>query len=472
MVLLILFAGIPLAPDEAQYWTWSKALDFGYYSKPPAIAWQIFLTTKIFGNTELGVRFGAVVLSFFLGLAVYKLAKNCRLSERASFWSAIAFAFSPLGVYLSFAATTDCGAILGLVLAISTIAKGISEKKIPNYILFGFWLYFGALYKWTAFIVYPFLFLSLFFYPILRSRTLIYGILISLLAFLPPLYWNWTHEFATFKHVFSTVYKPKSSSHGNFFSFLGAQIALFSPIFFVLYLLGIFKKGKKPALIFCTLFTSGALIYLILSIFKKMQPNWAAFFYPPGMILIGWYAIEKLKKGIYWLYAGTVLAIIISFGAFAVPYLNAPYKINPFRQNLGWNRLETGLQAAGYNPKTDFLFSDTYQMTSLLSFYGPNKKRAYFFNLQGNRKNQFSYWPPMSKEQGKTGYFVIGENVKGDALPWYETHYKEKLSSYCPNTQFIGAIPLFQTQGMAVKHALIFKCTSYNGQMPPDRDKY
>jgi len=27
--------------DEAQYWFWSQNLDFGYYSKPPMIAWFI-----------------------------------------------------------------------------------------------------------------------------------------------------------------------------------------------------------------------------------------------------------------------------------------------------------------------------------------------------------------------------------------------------------------------------------------------
>ncbi|MET0689113.1 MAG: hypothetical protein ABWY38_07955, partial [Methyloceanibacter sp.] len=29
-----------LVLDEAQYWTWSRALDFGYFSKPPMIAWS------------------------------------------------------------------------------------------------------------------------------------------------------------------------------------------------------------------------------------------------------------------------------------------------------------------------------------------------------------------------------------------------------------------------------------------------
>src|ERR1700730_5071179 len=109
MVGLILYAGIGLGPDEAQYWTWSQALDWGYYSKPPAIAWEIWLGTRLFGNTELGVRIGAVFLSFATSIAVYLLAKACSLKSETAFWAGIAMAFSPLGIMGSFLAITDGG---------------------------------------------------------------------------------------------------------------------------------------------------------------------------------------------------------------------------------------------------------------------------------------------------------------------------------------------------------------------------
>ena len=36
------FTTFNLFGDEAQYWLWSKELDFGYYSKPPLLAWFLF----------------------------------------------------------------------------------------------------------------------------------------------------------------------------------------------------------------------------------------------------------------------------------------------------------------------------------------------------------------------------------------------------------------------------------------------
>ena len=42
--------------DEAQYWSWSLDPDFGYYSKPPLIAWMIGATTAVCGHGEACIR--------------------------------------------------------------------------------------------------------------------------------------------------------------------------------------------------------------------------------------------------------------------------------------------------------------------------------------------------------------------------------------------------------------------------------
>ena len=40
-VIGLFLSPLNLHGDEAQYWAWSKDLDFGYFSKPPMIAWAI-----------------------------------------------------------------------------------------------------------------------------------------------------------------------------------------------------------------------------------------------------------------------------------------------------------------------------------------------------------------------------------------------------------------------------------------------
>jgi hypothetical protein len=45
-----------LVLDEAQYWTWSRELAFGYFSKPPMIAWVIRAASAVCGNGEACLR--------------------------------------------------------------------------------------------------------------------------------------------------------------------------------------------------------------------------------------------------------------------------------------------------------------------------------------------------------------------------------------------------------------------------------
>ena len=59
-----------LSPDEAQYWDWSRTLQWSYYSKGPLIAYINALGTALFGPTELGVRMGAVTGSLIMQLSV------------------------------------------------------------------------------------------------------------------------------------------------------------------------------------------------------------------------------------------------------------------------------------------------------------------------------------------------------------------------------------------------------------------
>src|SRR5664279_3412169 len=55
-VRLTLSAWMPLAPDEAYYWIWSRALAPGYLDHPPMVALWIRAGTAVAGDGPLGVR--------------------------------------------------------------------------------------------------------------------------------------------------------------------------------------------------------------------------------------------------------------------------------------------------------------------------------------------------------------------------------------------------------------------------------
>jgi 4-amino-4-deoxy-L-arabinose transferase-like glycosyltransferase len=60
-VRLVLAGLVPLLPDETYYWEWSRRPAASYFDHPPAISAVIAFGTALFGDTRIGVRFGAIV---------------------------------------------------------------------------------------------------------------------------------------------------------------------------------------------------------------------------------------------------------------------------------------------------------------------------------------------------------------------------------------------------------------------------
>jgi 4-amino-4-deoxy-L-arabinose transferase-like glycosyltransferase len=482
MIGVILYAGIGLGPDEAQYWTWSQALDWGYYSKPPGIAWQIWLGTQLFGQTELGVRFASLIISAAQSFAVYYLALVSGLRLQTAFWCGLMMAFCPIGMFGSLFAITDGGFLLFWTLASICVAAALNQNRAPNPIQVGIFILGGALFKWPIYIFWAFYFACRFFY--FRSQKLsafIGGVTVSLFGLLPSVWWNWSHDWATFRHVASTIQGGHGANGGNPFDFVGSQILLLSPILFVLLIkafaegLSAFRKISPPLILCGGVSLLCLLAMLSASLFQKIQGNWVLFAYPTGIVFLGWYCWECNRKAFLLAKLGLGLSIMLVSVLFLWPSFSGYYRINPFKHNLGWNELNQILTEKGFEGEENFLVSDKYQLSSILSFYGTLKKQAYFINLEGHRKNQFSYWPSLQEnEQGKSGYFVWVENA-----PHLQKNREEKqnfyqieLSKYFENVEFLGLFPLLKEEGQMVKGTLLFKCERCLNVKPDDLPIY
>ncbi|MBJ7448854.1 MAG: glycosyltransferase family 39 protein [Parachlamydiales bacterium] len=481
--LVIQYSSIKLSPDESQYWVWSKSLSYGYYSKPPGIAWQIALTTFLFGDTEWGVRCGALLLSIGSCFALYRLALLSNLSAKTAFWAAIIFSFSPLGFFGSLAATTDGGLTLFWILSLCELAPALKKGK-PEFWKVGLWIGLGALFKWSSYILWIFVLGLLYFHKKWRDKEIWTGLAISIIGLIPSYAWNATHDFATFRHVFNQMQggQPGAKASGNFFEFLGSQIGLLSPLYFGLLVFGLiallFNKKMRGAVqtwgwLSCILMV----FYLGFSLFFKVQSNWMIFAYPTIAIVIAWYA-QDIQK---WLWSATGLSVFIVLILLLIPIIQnhsvdathpLPYKLNPFQQCLGWNKIDPALRNAGYDPKKHFLFGDKYQMTSLLSFYSPGQKRAYFLNLLGTRNNQFTFWPSLAQEKlGKDGYYVVDWNKTTPSVE-HKDRIINKLKPYFYSVDYVSNYSLFESYTIPSKGVMIFKCTHYNGKVPPVTNRY
>jgi len=481
IVFIIQTAGIYLSPDEAQYWTWSQNLDWGYYSKPPGIAWQIWLGTQLFGQTELGVRFFAVVIGFFQPLAVFTLARSAGLSWKAAFYSGLVMALVPLGWIGSLQSITDGGMVLFWTLASASLAASLNKGNAPNPLIIGLFVLCGALFKWPIYFFW--IFYLIFRREFFSSQSIfkfLVGVAVSLLGLLPSLFWNWSHDWVTFRHVAAILQGGHGPSTSNAIEFLGAQMLLLTPPLFILavYTAIFFIKNFKllsPSLAFISGSFFGSLLAAVcLATFQKVQGNWIVFCYPLAIVWLAWFIFDLKGASKWWvksgfIFSGILICLVFIFSQFpSLPY-------NPLKHQLGWDQLKIALQKHGYDPEEHFLVSDKYQTTSLLSFYSEKQKQAYFLNLGKNRNNQFSYWPTLQQDfPGGSGFFVWIENqphldrLELERLQWY----LKELGSYFESVRFVAKEPLVGDEKKIIKGALLFYCKGCKEAAPSVSDLY
>lgn len=468
---------VQLYPDEAQYWLWSKMPAIGYYSKPPGISWAIYLTTYFWVDSELGVRLSAVILSTLLSLAVYFLCLQTTKKDRLSFWAAVAFTLSPLGIISSMLATTDVGAITFMTISWIFWLSALQSKKQGFLAGAGIALALGALFKWIAFIQVGFMAAAWLILKPRRWQEALMMVGISLLALVPSLAWNMQYDFPTFKHVATQVGNHQlSQTHksGNPIEFFFAQIFLLSPGIFYLLAQASYRffrtsfSSQKPIFRVLFTYTIGLFsIYLILSFVKKMQGNWAVFIYPPLFVFLPLYYAEEKKPSLYALKGSILFSLFLVSTLFLIaPYQRSAYQITyplniaAFKHTSGWDMMDVALSSAGYEPDRHFIASPSYQLSSLASFYTEGQKRAYMLNIYQLRKNQFDYWPSLLDDQQRTGYFIFDEHLPEglDIIEEQSLRFEKKIQPFFQRVEFVSAFPLTRPVRGKIKWLYIYYC--------------
>src|SRR5215510_2512172 len=109
-----------LVPDEAYYWLWSKHLAASYRDKGPAIAWTIALGTRMFGDSIVGIRFFAVLLSTGSSGLLFGLARRL-YDDRTALWCLLMATVMPMLAVGSILMTIDALSVFfwALVAALS-----------------------------------------------------------------------------------------------------------------------------------------------------------------------------------------------------------------------------------------------------------------------------------------------------------------------------------------------------------------
>lgn len=241
LVLLVATAGrlwlaavLPLVDDEAYYWAWAQRPAWGYPDHPPAIAGLIRATTALVGESPLGVRIGAVVLSLGIVLLVFDLGRML-FGPRVGALAAVGFHLIPALAIGSIFAFPDVPFMFFWTLALWALWRAHTRGRSWDWYLAGLATGLAAVSKLTAVFLVVSIAGFLIAVPAARrwwARAEPYrAAALALLVFLPVLAWNANHGWITFLRSRDPIPWVRTGIPAlNAAAFLAAQLVYYGPL--------------------------------------------------------------------------------------------------------------------------------------------------------------------------------------------------------------------------------------------------
>jgi len=369
--------------DEAQYWAWSREPAFGYFSKPPLLAWIIAAAEKICGPSEACIRAPAPILYAVTSLLVYAIADRL-YGRRVGFYSALALLLAPGAVFSARVISTDVPMLACWALALVAYIELVKGEGGWRWtIVLGVALGLGLLAKYAM--IYFLLGMALAAVlegdarRLLRTRGPVLALVIAAVLVAPNLAWNLQHGLVTFRHTGDNIRGAGPTFNPvHALEFTAAQFGVFGPIVFAVLLAAIWRWRAPSSAQADRLLLGFALPPLALvtasGLFGKVQANWAAPSFIAAIVLAT--AILVRSGARKWLALslciGLAAQITLLVGDRLAPDLHLPLIANGdvYHRTLGWRELgaKTGALARQIGART-IVTDSRYEEASLLYYW-------------------------------------------------------------------------------------------------------
>lgn len=452
---------LPLAFDEAYYWLWSKHLALGYFEHPADIALAIRAGTGVFGDTEWGVRAVSVILSLVASAAVWRSAALLLSSERLGAIACLLFNSTLMVSAETMGATPDSLLIVSAALLLWTIAKLEVSNDGRLWLATGTAAGLAISAKYTGF----FLCGSLALWLLANARARAWlrtpwpytGALIAVVFFIPTLYWNAMHDFASFAFQFRRIGNPGA---GHILEFAGGQLALASP--FVLVLAG-FGLARSPlfgrnrrALAFAAAIVWPALLFFALHAFHdRVQGNWPCFVYPSLALLaasafakssgVQCGSIERISRALVFPVALLILGLAYGqafFGVFPIGTRDPIARMTA----IGFAPVARLIAADASRIGARAILTTNYSMTGWLAFYAHTSVDI----VQIVDERRFLSSPPADRD-ALSGTVLYVTARPDRELPAVREHFSQvsalKTLDRTRNGNWVSSVYLFTVSG-------------------------
>ena len=449
--------------DEAYYWVWSQNFDWGYYSKPPVVAWLISTMSNFFGDSSIAIKSISLILYPITAGVVYLTAKEL-FDQKTAFYAGLIFLTMPAVSLSSHIISTDVPLFLFWSLTFYAFVLAFKYNKTSFWVFAGFFGGLGLLSKYNM-IVFP---LSALLYLIyskdnrkyLSNSNIYLAIVIALIVFLPNLAWNYQNDFISFTHLREISQVDRDLFHPDqLLKFVGDQFGVFGIISFAVLLYGfitVFKHRKDDRYVLLVMFSLVFLLIIFAQAFmSRAFANWAAPAYVTGSILVA-YILAKYNK--VWLFR---LAIILNMTLAVVIYhydfITQTFDIelsksnDPFKKIRGWDDFGKQVSVIKRDFPNHTLLADHRGVLSEVIYYTqPHEFDAQIYNPNRRMQNFYDQTQDLNQHIGEH-FLYLTESNSADAI-----------SQYFDNAKFIQMINIQIHSDYAIRYS-VFELNNFKG---------
>lgn len=403
--------------DEVYYWGWAQTPDWGYYSKPPLLAWLIGLNIALFGDTVWALKLASFVLYPLTAFVIAHLGTRL-FNRRVGFWSGVVFLTLPLIGILQLFASTDAPLLFFWSLGMLFAHRAMTEQRPLDWVLVGLIFGLGLMSKYTMAAFAGCLFLVLAGLPgreqALRQKMPWLAFLLGLAVFLPNLWWNSQHGFPTFTHTAEiTRLHDRAWNPSAFFTFLGAQWASLGLFFGVIVVYALVRPSRfwyehsgRFLLLFCVPLL---VLVAVQALTGRANGNWAA---PAlvGCVLLGTATCLQLGRRIWlsWAIGLNMAMMPIAYhwpSWLELAQVDIRRNLDPFKRARGWTALAEGIKPHLLrHPNATLMAPDRELLAHLIYALKPTHYASW--NPHSTLVDHYQLKFPLTPENGKQVLFV------------------------------------------------------------------
>jgi dolichol-phosphate mannosyltransferase len=472
LILRLLFIfNVGLIDDEAYHWSWTKELSLSYFDHPAMIAWLEALSTRLFGDTEFGVRLPAFLCYLVILITSWRLAWEL-FDEWTAHFVGFMVLLSPLWGIAGYVASPEPPFMMFWILGAWVFWQSAREDDLrwstkKTWLWLGIIMGLGLNSKFIMALLAPGFGIYLLMSPGRRKELLKpwpwAGVLIATLLCLPIFIWNQEFDWPGFKYQFHDRHSGETFSVERWLGWWAAQIVFMTPFAYVLILAAfvrgwIMRRQAKWRFLFA-LSVPSVLIFTAQPFFAEYKPHWLGPAYlilaiGAGAIWSGGLAgrdrvwLRPRSKVFTWGVAGIILPLnLLVYSTFAAPWLPKVFRaIKPSQEwNTTWDLSNefTGWKELGefanrrqreihaQTGKRPFLAALRYETTAQ-TYWGAKQKtyhmsftRSHYTFIQNHSRN-------FENMKGLDALVVTTEKYPAKPIEWgqFDSCDPEELKTY------------------------------------------